>query len=266
MNKFIHNISGETKNYGHGDIADGAFWEVPTIAVFDRLKNLPSLLADFSSGIVKFSRDGSADVAGESAKQWNSFISREVLDSNTGGLAMSPKWAPDGWHQQYFETEFQTSDMSATSIHEKDWLNSNIGFSTLKFYDASENLLTTQEDIDTLCVRTDLLWMPTFDYAIKSGYISQKEVPASNMYVWVVGADLDAAYGGPQAVFAEGGINLTYVDARVKAGLDGVAATILYYTHPQLGGGAGTNRLRFIVRHAAGMKHRIQAVMEIFVA
>jgi hypothetical protein len=185
-------------------------------------------------------------------------------DSDTGGLLLTPKFAPTGWHQQYFETEFETSNSASDSIHEKDWENEDLGYSSLKFYDANGDELTDQNDIDTDCVRTDLLWMPPFDYSIKSGWVAQKAVPATNMYVWALGADLDVAYGGPQSVFAQGGINLTYVDARTRAGLDGVSGTILYYNHPQLGDGAGTNRIRFVVRHEAGVKHRIQAVFELF--
>jgi len=190
------------------------------------------------------------------------------VDSDTGGTLLTPKFSPDGWHQQYFETEFETSNSSENSIHEKDWLNNNLGFSSLKFYkvvDNEEVECENQEDIDNNCIRTDLLWMPPFDYAIKSGYVSQKNVPSDNVYVWVVAVDLDIEYGGPQVVFAEGGINLTYVDSKIKAGLDGVSATVLSYSHPILGEGIGTNRLRFIVRHPAGFKHRIQAVFEIFV-
>lgn len=199
---------------------------------------------------------------------WNKKLDKEDLD--TGGILFSPKFAPDGWHQQYFETEFESSSLN--SIHEKDWNNVDLGYSSLKFYDSNDDEIVqgqaTIEEwqiiLDNTCTRTDLLWMPPFDYAIKSGFISQKSVPASNIYAWALGADLPAQYGGPQAVFAEGGMNLTYVDARYPSGLDGVAATRLNYSHPILGDGAGTNRLRFVFRHEAGFKHRIQIVLEIF--
>jgi hypothetical protein len=194
-----------------------------------------------------------------------------AIDPDTGGVRLTPKFAPDGWHQQYFETEFETS--KPNSIHEKDWKNVDIGFSSLKFYDDEDNELVqgelSNEDyqalLNTACVRTDLSWMPDHDYAIKSGFIAQRVVPEDNVYIWALGVDLPEAYGGPQACFAEGGLNLIYVDARTRAGLDGVSPTIMYYSHPQLGDGMGTNRIRFVVRHPAGYKHRLQAVMEIFV-
>lgn len=198
-------------------------------------------------------------------------VSVQQIDSDTGGLKLTPKFAPDNWHQQYFETEFETSKIN--SIHEKDWNNVDIGFSSLKFYDVNDDELVKgaqtdaewQAVLDTDCVRTDLSWMPDHDYAIKSGFIAQKEVPTSNVYIWALGADLPEAYGGPQAIFAQGGLNLVYVDARSRSGLDGVAATVMYYEHPQLGAGVGTNKIRFVTRHPAGFKHRLQAVLEIFI-
>lgn len=190
------------------------------------------------------------------------FMGSDPRDPDTGGVQISPKWAPPGWLQQRFETEIKTSQLN--SIHEKDYTNADIGWSSLKFYDVNGSELTTQGALDTDCVRTDLLWMPTVDCAIKGGYVAQMEVPSDNLYVWALGADIDAGYGIPPKVFLDGGLNMAYLDARWPIGMDGVSATVLYYTHAQLGSGKGTNRLRFIFRHPAGFKHRIQVVLEIF--
>jgi hypothetical protein len=179
-------------------------------------------------------------------------------DPDTEGLMMSPKYAPNGWHQQLFETEFTTSKLN--SVHEKDWMNNDIGWSVIKFYDANDNELDTQDDIDLYCVRSDLAWMPTKDYMIKAGFIAQVSAPNENVYAWCLGADLIPAYGGPQAVFCEGGINLDYVNSRERIGLNGVAGTRLDYN-----GGIGSNRIRFVFRHPAGFKHRVQCAMEIFI-
>ncbi len=189
-------------------------------------------------------------------------VSVSQEDPNTGGLLLTPKFAPPGWRQQYFETEFESSKLN--SIHEKNAANVDIGFSSLKFFDAADVELTDQLDIDASCVMTQLDWMPTHDYAIKSGFVAQIQSPAENLYVWVQGVVLPAAYGGAQATFAEGGINLMFMDAKTLVGLDGVSATVLYYAHPQLGPGVGTNKLRMIVRHSAGFRHRLQFVLEIF--
>ena len=104
--------------------------------------------------------------------------------------------------------------------------------------------------------------------------VQNVSVPLSDLFVWGVGVDLDAALGGPQFAFAEGGINMDYVGERTAVGLKGVAGTILHYDkvwNPVTGdyvqlpaGGMGSNRIRFIVRHGAGMQHRLQPIFEIF--
>jgi len=186
-------------------------------------------------------------------------------DLETGGLQYTPKYAPTGWKQQRFETEFQTSQQN--SIHEKNWLYEDIGWSSLKFYklvEGQEIECEDQADIDINCIRTDLEWMPDIDYMVKGGWVAQFETLDENLYVWTQGVVLPDIYGGPQFTFAEGGMNMRYIGARDKTGLDGVAGTILYYEHPLLGPGAGTNKIRFIVRHTAGKKHRLQALLDIF--
>jgi hypothetical protein len=182
-----------------------------------------------------------------------------ALDPDTGMIATTPKWAPLGWLQVYHEIEFKTSQLN--SIHDKGFDNVDTGFSSIKFYDAAGDELTIQADIDTDCVRTEYDFMPDHDYAIKSGMVAQISSPNEPVYLWALGAP-----GLANIPFCDGGINLEFIDGKTLVGLDGTAATILYYSHPKLGDGAGTNKIRFIVRHSAGFKHRIQAIFEYFKA
>lgn len=203
-------------------------------------------------------------------------VGLEHVDEETGGLISSPRYAPPGWKQQLFEIEFKCSTLN--SIHEKDRDNVDIGWSSLKFYKLDngqeiEMVNPTQAELDLSCVRTDFLWMPGIDYMILSGQAAQIAAPLADVFLWVIGVDLDAAYGGPQFTFAEGGINLDYIAARSAVGMKGVAGTILYYDkvvdpvtkqETVIGDGKGSNRMRFICRHPAGNKHRLQAIFEIF--
>jgi hypothetical protein len=263
LNKWLHNLSGVTKNYGHGDILDGAFYQIPSIAVRDRLASLESLFSDVSNGDIKLSLDGSTDYEGNSTAHWLLLIDGEVSikqkDPDTGMLSTTPKWAPVGWVQRFHEIEFKTSQTN--SIHDKTWQNVDTGFSSIKFYNAAGDEITDQGVIDTDCVRTEYDFMPPFDYAIKSGMIAQITPPDSAVYLWAIGAP-----GIANIDFCNGGINLEFVAARSLVGLEGTAATVLYYSHPLLGPGAGTNKVRFIVRHSAGLKHRIQVILEYFAA
>ena len=201
-------------------------------------------------------------------------------DKETGGVMFTPRYQPQGWLQQLFEIEFETS--TKDSIHEKDPANNDIGWSSLKFYKDVSGVETemtnpTQTDLDNDCIRTDFLWMPVVDYQILSGQVAQISTPASDFYVWGVGIDLDAVYGGPQIVFAEGGINMAFVGTHQAVGLKGKGAPFLYYSKVKTGvdadgnpvyqnlpPGVGSNRMRFICRHPVGFKHRLQPIFEIF--
>jgi len=188
-------------------------------------------------------------------------------DEDTDGVKTTVRWAPIGWAQQCFETEFTTSLLD--SIHEKNANNEDIGWSSLHFWKLVEGVETKwnpqdQADLDANCVRTDIEWMPDIDYMIKGGFIAQKNKTDENVYFWTQGVVLPEQFGGAQFTFVEGGVNLFFVNDHSRVGVDGVSGTILYYDHPQLGTGMGTNKMRTIVRHPLGHKHRLQMVFEIF--
>lgn len=178
-------------------------------------------------------------------------------DPDTLGLSMTPKWAPQGWSQVYHEIEFKTSQLNA--IHDKSVSNVDNGYTTAKFYNAAGTELTVQGDLDTDCVMTVIDFMPTHDYAIKSGQVAQITSPTTPVYLWAL-APL-SELGMDDKVFCDGGINLEFVDSKNLVGLDGTAATMLPYM-----GGIGANKIRFIIRHDAGLKHRIQAILEYYKA
>ena len=237
--------------------------------------NDDSLFDDLSAGDINFAKsdDGTTDFSSVT-EAWNYLgnlipptISLSEEDEDTGGILITHKYAEDGMHEQLFELEFETSKLD--SIHEKDIDNDDIGWASIDFYKdvaGTETKWTPadQADLDSNCIRTDLSWMPDIDYMIKGGWVAQAVIPTVDIYVWTVGADLDAVYGGPQSTFLEGGLNLYFSASHKLLGLEGVSATKLEYSHPTLGDGKGTNRMRFIVRHPAGHNHRLQAVFDIF--
>jgi hypothetical protein len=265
MKKF-KNISGSSGIWAGQTITNNSYYSIQYSELY-RWQSDSEVLESIASGSCQMS-DGVSDIS-DPGSGLRFLLDSQPIDENTGGLKHSPKYAPDGWTQQMFELEFKTSKLN--SIHEKNYLNQDIGWASLKFYKLVSGVETqiTGEDLnDTFlpsnCVRTDLLWMPNIDYMIKAGFIAQLEIPTDNIYVWALGADLDEAYGGPQSTFLEGGLNLSFADKNQLLGMNGVSGTLLHYTHPLLGGGAGTNRIRFVVRHPVGTQHRLQAVFEIF--
>lgn len=261
MAKWIKNVSGQTKTYSGIELEDDAFLQIP-YQLETEFQNNAILLSDILSGDAKMSSDGASVIDGQSVDHINYLRNDVPIHSETGGILSSPKYAPDGWTQRIHEIQFTTSKLN--SIHDKDWTDTDFGWGSLKFYDSQGNELTNQTAITLSCVRTDFEWMPDVDFMIKGGRVAQKSTPLANFYVWVQAAVLDEQYGGPQSTFCDGGINMCYVDGKTYVGLDGVSGTVLYYEHPQLGPGAGTNKIRFICRHATGLQHDLQVIFDMF--
>ena len=134
---------------------------------------------------------------------------------------------------------------------------------------------------------------------ILSGKVNQFSIPADDLYVWVIMVDLptkpelnpmvQAAFSvdeptadalidstpipyGPQKTVVDGGLNMKGVGERTMVGIKGVSGSMLKdgeLFDASTGswvsyGFGGTNKIRFICRHATGVQHRLQAIFEIF--
>jgi len=203
-----------------------------------------------------------------------------IVDTSTetGGIKVTNKFAPDGWLQRLHEIEFTTSTEGG-AIHDKDHTNADTGWSGVEFYEDISGVETlmvspTQSDLDSKCIRTDFKWMPDTDYMILSGVVSQIDIPTDDVYFWGMFLDVDPAlnvYGVFPVEVLGGGMNMKYIASRDRVGLKGVSGSKVYYAgvdaptgFAALPEGMGTNRIRYIFRHSAGLKHRIQSIFEIF--
>ena len=209
----------------------------------------------------------------------------DKIDTDTEGIKVTTQFAPDGFYQRLHEIEFTTSTLGG-AIHDKDINNADTGWSSVTFYKDVASVETAwtpvdQADLDSNCIRTDYHFMPNVDYMVKSGVVSHQElinVPLNGeIYMWGKMLDVDASLQGspyfiqPIEVLG-GGMAMSFVNARDPVGLKGVNGSMLYYAgimHPVNGfipitGGLGTNRITFVMRHNAGIKHRFQAIFEIF--
>lgn len=63
MAKWIHNLSGSTKNYHNSDITDGSFYLIP-VNLLSEYQSSDSLISDLALGYVKMSSDGDNDLTG----------------------------------------------------------------------------------------------------------------------------------------------------------------------------------------------------------
>jgi hypothetical protein len=198
---------------------------------------------------------------------------REVvtqLDKSTpkdsdGSPLQRIKITTTGWHYRLHGVEFETSKLS--SIEENKASGAAFGFTALKFYkldNGSEVEITggdlNQTFLDANCVKTVMDWEPTHDYEILGGLLKQIEKPTENVRVWVVGVpDVPEAYGGSKEFVTN--VNMLYIGDLDGVKVDGRAPKYLTYSSS-----LHTNKMRLIVRHSVGFKHKIMMVFEIFKA
>ena len=202
------------------------------------------------------------------------------VDPDTGALSITNNFAPKNFYQRLHEIEFSTATFGG-ALHDRDIDDNDTGWSSVSFYKDVLGVETKwvpvdQADLDLNCIRTDYHFMPNVDYMIKSGVVTHQEVPSQEVYMWGKMLDVDPALNA-MGIFPinvlDGGMAMSFVNARDPVGLKGVNGSMLYYggvmnsvtnTFVPTGDGLGTNRITFVMRHAAGFKHRFQAIFEIF--
>jgi hypothetical protein len=133
-----------------------------------------------------------------------------------------------------------------------------LNHATIKFYDDQGTELTTQVDIDANCVKTVLDWEPPWDYEIIGGQFRQQALPPGNIYLGVIAVPDVPAAGGGSIEFVNG-VNLKSVGLEDSVRSDGRTSKKLAYDATY-----HTNKLRFILRHDAGVQHTMDIMMEIF--
>jgi hypothetical protein len=183
---------------------------------------------------------------------------RDVATDNDGAFLTRPKMASIGWtfHLRCFQ--FETCTLNSLVNAKVDgtlW-----GDAVVEHYDASMNLLTTQQAIDSSCVLTSLAWEPTYDYEILGGNVRHIERPASPVYLFVTAVpDVPEVMGGTKRMV--NGFDLQFLDPTDAVIADGHTPKRLNYSSTY-----HTNKIRLCLRHQAGFKHRIQFVIEVFKA
>lgn len=253
--KYIHNLSGEEKVYHAAAIADGAFHLIPAHLEADHRSNT-TLLADLVAGTVRMSSDGVTDYSSSPAVNVNYLLGVPSSLDSDGAPLVRTKIAPAGWHYQLHGVELTTSLLPGYYNH--DVSGTDYGFITIKHYDASGALLTTQESIDTDCVKTVMDWEPTWDYEMIGGSVYQTTTPTSNFRFWITAVpDVPANMGGSVAFGTS--VNLKYVSQAGSVAMDGRSPKRLVYNAVY-----HTNKLRITHMHEAGLRHTVLYLFELF--
>lgn len=132
------------------------------------------------------------------------------------------------------------------------------GYITIKYYDSSMNQLTTQADIDSLCVCSCAYFEPTFDYELISGIISCETQVNVDATVHATMAPRVPALSGGTLPFVCG-LNLQGLSARFPYKFDGRSAKMMQYDATY-----HTNELEIMVRHPAGFQTELVVGIEVF--
>jgi len=195
-------------------------------------------IADYLANYASLANITSSDASG-----------REII---TGGLA------PRGWTFQFLCFEVETSKLAAIIC--KDYKGVDVSGLTAKFFNSSDVELVagTQAELDANCTTTQVDFFPTYDYMIIGGGIIQKTVPSTDMRIWVVVVpDIAAASGGSKELIIN--MNIDYFDSKYEWKLDGRVGKLLKY-HASL----KTNKMRMIVKHDTGVKHKVMINYEYY--
>jgi len=175
-----------------------------------------------------------------------------AIDSD-GRVITRPIAAQSGWTAQFHTLRISTSTTSGVYSKKRD--GTDTGFCTYVMKDVNGATTATPAD----CVETQVTWEPNYDTERVSGKLYQKEPPAQDVYLWVVGApDVPAQYGGNVA-FTEGGINLADVGIGGTADFDGRASKFIAYDPTYHSG-----KFLIVCKHSAGFAHSFTIMFEIF--
>lgn len=184
----------------------------------------------------------------------------KVLDlrDSDGSPLYRLKVTKAGWHYQLHGLEFITSTLN--SIYSKNSTGDDLGYATIKCYNAEGTLLLNQEDCDAHAVRTVVDWEPTHDYEIVGGSFKQMSKPSENVRLWILGVpDVPAVSGGSKEFVSS--VNLRYISGEAEGGVRSDGRTPKYMTYNAL---YHTNKFRMILVHPAGYKHPSHMMFDIF--
>ena len=255
--KWIKNTSGSTSTYLGQQITNGSYYQIQGIEE-QAWMNDSALLTDIGSGDATVAKDdsGNNDIVDVSTAI-NYLKDTVALVDSDGAPLTRNKITKSGWHFQLHSVEFSTSTLN--SLYNKDKDDSDLGFTTIKYYDDQDAEITspTQGVLDNDCVKTVVTWEADHNIEIIGGLLEQSSQPSTDVRMWITAIpDLTVAQGG-SVPFIQGGLNLRNISGRID--LDGKTPKELPYNVTY-----HTNKFMITLRHDAGVKCPITILFKIF--
>lgn len=148
--------------------------------------------------------------------------------------------------------EIETSTLSG--LVAEDYSGNTRNFIVHKFYDTNNVEITDPQNENSI-VKLVLDIEAPYDIEVIGGFVHQGTRPSSPLRVFsIIAPDIPTNYGG--SIEMVGGVNLQFIDS-VK--VDGRAAKPLKYSSQY-----HSNKIRFIFKHSAGLKHKLMITLEYF--
>jgi hypothetical protein len=161
--------------------------------------------------------------------------------------------------------EFETSKDG--SLECKDWQNNNDTSLSIKFFDVNGteitskgNYLTLQLRLDVECVRTEVLFKPSYSFELIGGTLKLAAGCAQDCRVWVIAGAVELGVYGVKEFVRN--MNLKFLGADETMHTDGRASKFM--AKDTDGVPYQTNQIKMIIRHSAGYKLNIMMDYEYF--
>ena len=188
------------------------------------------------------------------------YLKGDILDIDAQGRQVLRVAAGQaGWTYLAHPIEFETAKIG--SLYEKLVDGTDRGTSSIKFYDVNDVEITDPLD-EANIIKTVVLFKPPYDYELLSGDLQQIEAPNFDCRIWVIGGILEL--GGAYTKEFAGGINMRFYGSNESIKTDGRAAK--YMKKDITGVPYQGNQLQIVIKHVAGMKHKLKLVLEYFKA
>lgn len=253
MAKYIYNPSTESVYYQGREVLAQSFYQIPANLLAEYMTD-SSLIADLADAVVHMSADGISSLTGDSSSHVAFLLDQDLSPKDSDNATLYRlKMAPTGWTYQLASMEVTTSLLnSGISL---EYTGASRNDLMVKFYDASMVELTTKTTLDASCVVTVFDFEPTFDYEVIGGFVTIHEMPTTDVRMWVIAVpDVPASMGGSKIM--ANGPNFRFTKT---VNTDGRVAKRLLYNATY-----HTNKLRFLVRHAAGAQHNFMLNLEYY--
>ncbi len=225
--------------------------ELPSQYILATSKNFYTLQCEIP-------KNGKADQV-DFETNYKANVNQEITD-NSNRLLVRPVAAKKGWVYLAHPIEVETSKLN--SLYSKDADNTDFNGITLKFYDSNdvELIAGTQTELDNNCVKTVLHFSPNYDYELIGGKIYHSIKPTTDIRVWVQGGIFEL---GPNYIKTMiGGINLKNINESNHVNIDGRASK--YMQKDITGLPYQGNQMKFIIKHNAGINHKIMVTLEYY--